>query len=398
MLPFSVQLHRGDPTHTQILSAVKEAMRSGQLRDGDPFPSIRELTQSLRISPKAAQTVVAQLQSEGLLATQSGSGFMVRLGTVTLGAPSTEASPTALPTVIDPTEAPSATVATPWPFLTQLPGQPNLLGTLDHYEVERLLAKGGMGLVFAARDANLDRHVAIKVLAPHLATSQRARTRFLREARALAALDHENILPVHSVGESKGTPYLVMPLVKGESLQARLDREGPLPVSLWMEVSLKLARGLAAAHAQGLIHRDLKPDNVLLESLPGKRVWIADFGLARARQDQDLTGTGILAATPKYASPEQINGDALTPTSDLFSLGATLYTAITGKPPFAGSHLGQLLHNIVEAPPIPPHRLRPGLPAEVDRLILQLLEKAPERRPAKAADIVVQLENLLQEP
>lgn len=266
------------------------------------------------------------------------------------------------------------------------------LGWLDTYKIQGLIARGGMGLVFEALDPNLQRSVAIKVLTHHLATSDRARARFLREARALATVDHENVLPVHSVGESRGYPYIVMPRVKGEWTQARLDRNRPLPLDEFFPVALKISRGLAAAHAHGLIHRDLKPDNVLLEAAPGRRVWLADFGLARAREDHDLTTTGVMTATPRFASPEQAQGAALSPRSDLFSLGATLYAAATGSCPFDGQNLVDVLRQIAEADPVQPRQKRPELPPDLEALILQLLEKRPDERPASAETVVSMLE------
>ncbi len=390
MLPFSVQLKPGEPTHEQIIAAVRTALTTGQLRDGDPFPSIREMTQELRISPSAAQKAVSRLREEGFLAQQAGSGFMVRLDPTPSLKPSQAADE--IPTEIEVSHG--AAIDPAFPFLAAERGVDGdgPLGTMAHYEIRRLIARGGMGMVFEAFDQSLHRHVAVKVLAPHLAVSPKARARFLREARAVAAVDHENVLPVHAVGESGGFPYLVMPLVKGQSLQSRLKKEGMLPIEEILSLGIKITRGLAAAHAQGLIHRDIKPDNVLLETAPGDRVWLADFGLARACEDQDLTGTGVVAGTPRFASPEQAEGRELDHRSDLFSLGSLLYTMATGCGPFDDGTVVAILRRIVDEQPVPPRAKRDDLPVELENLILRLLEKRPEDRMASARETVGLLE------
>lgn len=382
MLPFLVQLNRGEPVPEQVLAAVREAMATGQLRDGDAFPSERQLAQELRISPSAARTVVERLREGGFLARQHGSGLIVRR----IG-PSGEAGE--LSTVADP--GPGVGNAAVLAFLAD-PEHAAPVARIDGLEIRRLIARGGMGLVFEAFDAGLRRSVAVKVLAPAIAASPEARARFLREARAAAAVDHENVLPIHAVGEVGGVPYLVMPLVRGESLQARLDRVGPLPVREILRIGLRTARGLAAAHHRGLVHRDIKPDNVLLESGDEGRVWLADFGLARAVEDRSLTASGIVAGTPQFVSPEQAAGGDLDHRTDLFSLGAVLYTAATGTPPFAADSVVAILRRIADEPAVPPRRLRPDLPEALDALILDLLAKEPGERPADADTVAARLE------
>ncbi len=179
----------------------------------------------------------------------------------------------------------------------------------------------------------LDRYVAIKLLAPHLATSGAARARFAREARAAAAVLHENVVAIHRVSEAKELPYLVMPYVAGDSLQKRLDEQGPMQLNEILRIGMQIAAGLAAAHAQGLVHRDIKPGNILLDK-GVERVTITDFGLARAADDASLTRSGVIAGTPQYMSPEQARGEPLDGRSDLFSLGSVLYAMCVGRPPF----------------------------------------------------------------
>src|SRR6266850_3989872 len=183
------------------------------------------------------------------------------------------------------------------------PSHPEMLGRIGRYEVEKLLGRGGMGVVFKAFDSELHRPVAIKVLASHLAGSGAARQRFGREARATAAVVHEHVVSIHDVAVSAKPPYLVMQYVPGESLQTYVDRQGPLEACDVVRIGHQIAAGLAAAHAQGLIHRDIKPGNIMLENGLG-RVVITDFGLARAADDASLTRSGIVAGTPHYMSPE----------------------------------------------------------------------------------------------
>jgi serine/threonine protein kinase len=213
---------------------------------------------------------------------------------------------------------------------------PAHLGRLGHYEVVEIIGRGGMGIVLKAFDTVLHRIVAVKVLAPQLATTAAARKRFEREARAAAAISHEQVVAIYEVGEVKGLPYLVMEYVAGVSLQERLDRTGPQELKEILRIGMQTARGLAAAHVQGLIHRDIKPANILLHN-GVERVKITDFGLARAIDDASLTQSGCIAGTPQYMAPEQARGEAVDHRADLFSLGSVLYAMCTGRPPFRAS-------------------------------------------------------------
>ena len=181
---------------------------------------------------------------------------------------------------------------------------PTSLGRVDDYEVLDVIGQGGMGIVARVHDPQLNRLVAIKFLAPHLATSAAARQRFAREAQAAAAVVHPHVIPIHLVNGSRDIPYLVMHYVAGDSVQQRIDRIGPLPLKDILRIAMQTARGLAAAHEQGMIHRDVKPSNILLEN-GVERVVLGDFGLARAADDASLTHSGVIAGTPDYMSPEQ---------------------------------------------------------------------------------------------
>jgi serine/threonine protein kinase len=308
------------------------------------------------------------------------------------------------------------------------PSHPEMLGRLGRYEIERLIGSGGMGIVFKAFDTELNRPVAIKVLAPHLAGNGAARQRFSREARAAAAVVHEHVVAIHNVesgargtgilpvnerpdhgqdGRATGrfsetpiSPFLVMQFVAGESLQGRLDRQGPLAVQGILRIAHQTAAGLAAAHAQGLVHRDVKPSNILLEA-GVERALLTDFGLARAADDASLTHTGYLPGTPHYMSPEQARGDCVDARSDLFSLGSVLYAMCTGRPPFRADTTFGVLRRITDTQPRPICEINPDIPAWLAALIDRLLAKDPAARLATAsetADLLKQCLAHVQQP
>src|SRR5262245_41150838 len=204
------------------------------------------------------------------------------------------------------------------------PQRPESLGRIGHYEVLELLGRGGFGIVFRAFDEVLQRVVAVKVMAPQIAATSPARKRFLREARSSAAVRHENVVQVHAV-EEQPLPYLVMEYIPGETLEQHIDRVGPLEIQDILRIGAQVARGLAAAHDMKLIHRDVKPANILLESGVDARAKLTDFGLARAADEASLTQSGVVAGTPMYMAPEQACGETVDHRADLFSLGSVLY-------------------------------------------------------------------------
>jgi hypothetical protein len=270
---------------------------------------------------------------------------------------------------------------------------PAYLGRLAQFDVMRILGRGGMGVVLEAFDSRLQRHVAIKVLDPELADDDVARQRFCREARAAAAVTHENVVAVHQVEKSgdEGLPYLVMQLINGETLEQRLAREKKLPVHEIVRIGMEAARGLAAAHAQGLIHRDIKPGNILLEP-PSGRVKLTDFGLARVIDDVKLTRTGFVSGTPMYMSPEQTMGENADARSDLFSLGAILYEMAAGQPPFGGNSALAILKQIAEAKHRPLREVAPDTPIWLAEMVDELLAKKPADRYQSATDLAEVLE------
>lgn len=260
---------------------------------------------------------------------------------------------------------------------------PAMLGRLAGYEIAGVIGQGGMGIVLKGFDGALNRYCAIKVLAPHLATSGAARRRFAREARAAAAVVHENVVAIHAVSESSNLPYLVMPYLRGKSLERRLRDEGPLPVEQVLRIGMQIAQGLAAAHAQGLVHRDIKPSNILLAD-DVERVAITDFGLARAADDASLTRSGWIAGTPQYMSPEQAKGDAIDPRSDLFSLGSVMYAMCAGRPPFRAESSYGVIRRIIETEPRDLREVSPNIPDWLVGLVGKLMEKSPASRFATA--------------
>jgi serine/threonine protein kinase len=252
-----------------------------------------------------------------------------------------------------------------------------------------------MGVVFQAEDPHLRRLVALKVMRPSLAASAEFHRRFLREARLAAAMDHEHIVTVYQVGEDRGVPFLAMQLLRGKTLQDRLERAGGrLPLPEVLRIGREIAEGLAAAHARGLVHRDIKPANVWLEEGRG-RVRIVDFGLARgAEPDAQFTHAGSVIGTPAYMAPEQANGAEVDARCDLFSLGAVLYRAATGKSPFGDRDTLSILNALATQTPTPPHRIVPSLPRMFSGLVMRLLAKDPADRPQSAREVVQAIEAL----
>ena len=267
--------------------------------------------------------------------------------------------------------------------------------TVSHYEILEKLGSGGMGVVFKARDLKLDRFVALKFLPRHFvsveAESDRLlRERFVQEAKAASAFDHSNIGVIYEIGETEdGETFIAMAYYEGETLREKVAR-GPLPIEDAISIGEQIARGLAKAHEHGIVHRDVKPANVIVTRDGG--VKIIDFGLAKLQEVTRMTRRGDVMGTPAYMSPEQAWGDDVDPRTDIWSLGVVLYEMLTGQVPFRGAHESAVIHSILHDPPRPVRELRPDLPVELERVLSSALEKDRERRFGSAAELVKELE------
>lgn len=310
------------------------------------------------------------------------------------------------------------------------PRSPNEIGWLDHYRVVRMLGKGGMGMVFQAEDTHLRRWVALKVMRPEMAHSSSSRQRFLREARAMASVKSDHIVTIYQVAEHQGIPFLAMEFMTGMTLDEWLRPGVPPPMEQVLSIGIQVARGLEDAHACGLIHRDIKPGNIFLETTGGGdshkarsedangppppknaapepttqttrgiRAKILDFGLARAAsEDIRITQTGTVVGTPAYMAPEQAEGHRVDSRTDLFSFGCVLYQLATGEMAFSGSTTISVLKKIVLSDPRPPLEINPQMTKPLASLVSWLLQKKPENRPPSATAVLEALQKMAADP
>jgi len=255
------------------------------------------------------------------------------------------------------------------------------------YSIERELGRGGMGIVLLARDVALDRLVAIKLLPPALAADRAHRARFLQEARTAAALSHPNIVPIHSVEEHGEFVFFVMAFVDGETLRQRVERAGPMTARQGMRLAQEVAWALSYAHDRGVVHRDVKPDNIMLET-GSDRALVADFGIAQPANAGGHAGEAAVVGTARYMSPEQASGEPVDARSDLYSLGATCFYALTGRAPFEARTVPAILMKQVAEPAPPLQSLRPDIPPRVAVLIDRCLAKSPAERPQTGDEVV----------
>jgi eukaryotic-like serine/threonine-protein kinase len=258
------------------------------------------------------------------------------------------------------------------------------------YRLERQLGHGGMATVYLARDSELDRLVAVKVLAASFAGDEAFRRRFLREARLAARLSHPNVVGVYDAGEDAGGPYIVMEYVEGRTLAELLGERGRLPADEAVGLGLQACHGLEHAHEAGLVHRDVKPQNLLLRR--DGTLKIADFGIARAAEATALTQIGTILGTAAYLSPEQALGEDVTPAADVYSLGAVFYELLTGRPPYEFDSLADLAAKQAEGAITPVSELAPAVPRPVEDAIMRSLARNPSYRPSSAAELAAELE------
>jgi len=260
----------------------------------------------------------------------------------------------------------------------------------DRYRLVERIGRGGMGLVYRARDETLDRDVAIKFVLPERLIGGEASARFLREARAVARLSHPNVMTLYDVDREQAWHYLVLEHIAGQNLHEKMiERGGPLPLGESLLAMRSTLQALAYAHAQGMVHRDIKPDNIMLT--PDGSVKVTDFGLAVARGDVRLTQEDAIVGTPLYLAPEVLKGEPADGRTDLYAVGAVFYELLTGRPPFTGDDPVAVLSQIVNAPITPPRVFDAAIPSAVERVVVRLLEKDPSDRYASAEDVLTDL-------
>ena len=268
----------------------------------------------------------------------------------------------------------------------------------DDYELRELIGRGGFGSVYAAWDKRLERDVAVKALRHDLFPTPDILKRFEREAKAVAKLRHPNILPIYTVGEGDGIAYMVMPLVEGESLRTLLEREGKLSEGEAVRITVGVARALEAAHRHGFVHRDVKPENVMLDG-EDRQVLLMDFGVARVvtTDEPGLTGTGMIIGSPSYMSPEQARGDSdIDHRADIYQLGAVAYEMLSGARPFKAKNLHELIYRHVTEDPTPLRTIAPEVSEQVSDVIMGCLAKDREKRIESAQRVAATLATVAQ--
>jgi len=269
--------------------------------------------------------------------------------------------------------------------------------TIGDYELREEVGRGGMGVVFLARQISLDREVAVKMILRGRLASEIDHSRFLSEASSTARLQHPNIVPVYEVGDIEGRPFFSMKFIDGETLGDKLA-DGPLPEREAAELLVSISRAVGFAHRQGVMHRDLKPSNILIDSAGNPMV--SDFGLAkRFGVENELTRSGVVVGTPSYMSPEQASGrrDSVGPASDIYSLGCILYHALTGRPPLVAESVMELVLLVLEQDPTPPRALRPRLDRDLEMIVIRCLQKPPDLRYDTADKLADDLEAFLRD-
>src|SRR5579863_3299139 len=261
--------------------------------------------------------------------------------------------------------------------------------TIGRYEIIELVGRGGMGVLYRARDAVLERNVAVKMMLLDFTTDQTARDRFQREARAVARLQHRNVVTIHELGEVDGTPYIVMEFLSGRDLDAMLKGDVPMTLAQKLDVVIQLCDGLGYAHEQGIVHRDVKPGNVRV--LEDGTVKILDFGIAKFAQSS-ITQSGMIMGTPSYMAPEQIMGKPVDGRADLFSVGVLLYELLSGQKPFTGESPTTVVYQIIHVEPPPVNASVPELPESLHEIVSRALQKNPDDRYSRASEMASDLQ------
>ncbi|MBL8315712.1 MAG: protein kinase [Rubrivivax sp.] len=402
-------------------SQAEHQAREAAARQAAELADTEGLT-AIPISPQRAAELAAQAAAAATLVqrppTPPAAGAAQRLAESTdTRFPSTQFSPPTRAAAPDtPTAAGSPTLMTPPHGSSTLPGRSggNENTTLPHgglgtmaegqmrqvgrYQVKSRLGRGGMATVYRAHDPSIGRDVAIKFLHASLCEDEDCRMRFLREARAAGGLSHPNIVVVHDVGEIERRPYMAMELIDGSPLSDKLEKTRCLPVREVVIIGLQLARALEYAHARGIVHRDIKPGNIMILA-DGQTIKVADFGIAHMDDGstEQRTVVGAVMGTPQYMSPEQTRGDKVDGRSDLFSAGIVLYQLLAGERPFRGESLVAVATKIATEDPPPLNQKRPEVPASLRRVIDRCLAKKPEQRYQTGKEVAEALQKVLQE-
>ena len=259
------------------------------------------------------------------------------------------------------------------------------MATFGRYEILDKLGEGAMGVVYRARDPALNRIVALKMLSAELGGEEEIHQRFQREAEAIGRLSHPTIVTVYDLGQAEGQLYMAMELLEGDDLRKLMERRVDVPLADRVRIMLQIAEGLAYAHSRDVVHRDVKPANLIVTTRG--RIKILDFGLARVASQSNITRRGVILGTPDYMSPEQAMGRSVTHRSDQFAAGAVFYEFLTGSKPFRGKTLHSVLYQILSEEPEPMLTLNPGLPARLAAVVHGMMRKDPERRFASMEDV-----------
>lgn len=368
------------PIHLQIAEQVRHAVATGEVAPGDTLPTVRALAARLRVNPATISHAFRELVREGIAESDGeGSGALVRISRnpdAASGAKRDAQAPRLGRTRADHVEALSRLEA----------------GSVieSRFRVLRLLGAGSMGAVYLAHDRELDEEVALKVLPPLATGDETAARRFLNEIRVARRISHRNVVRTHDVGRWSGGLFLTMEYVSGRTLREVLDARGPLPEAEVVALGVQLAEALAVAHEQGVIHRDVKPQNLLLDGAGVLKV--LDFGIAVMQGTSgQLTEAGRVVGTPAYMSPEQLLGEPLTPAADLYAAGVVLYECLSGQLPVSADTPMSLVAQIVKHGPAPLLDVAPGVSPALADTVMRLLQPEATRRPTSAAGLVAAL-------
>jgi serine/threonine protein kinase len=373
------------PLYLQIAESVRRSVATGELKPGEVLPSVRAVAAKLRVNPATVSQAYRELERDGLADSEGdGSQAVVRISR----------TPPPVPITARGAGLASGTVgAARTAALDALARLEPGLRIEDRFEVRRLLGAGAMGAVYLAHDLELDEDVAIKVLPPLHTADETAVKRFINEIRLARRISHRNVVRTHDVGRWTGGLFLTMEYVAGRTVREVLDAEGRLSAARAVALTAQLVDALVVAHAAGVIHRDLKPQNLLID--PAGDLKVLDFGIAVVQgTNGQLTEAGLVVGTPAYMAPEQLMGETLTPASDLYAVGVLLYELLAGRLPYSATSPMSLVAQIVSTGPTPIQSVAADVEPSLGDLVMRLLAHEPAKRPASAATLLSDLRAL----